>query len=110
LDGTPPKPQRGRILHFYSRNFYEARIKERVEERIASLKRRAQLSGESEREGERMPIDVVAKVTAEVWAEETPAFQRECEVAMEREYQQKLKACKASLANSPTRSAEEIAA
>ncbi|KAJ7870631.1 hypothetical protein B0H14DRAFT_3573811 [Mycena olivaceomarginata] len=110
LDGTPPKPQRGRILHFYSRNFYEARIKERVEERIASLKRRAQLSGESEREGERMPIDLVAKVTAEVWAEETPAFQRECEVAMEREYQQTLKAWEASLADSPTRSAEEIAA
>jgi hypothetical protein len=45
-----------------------------------------------------------------VWAEETPAFQRECEVAMEREYQQKLKAWEASLADSPTRSAEEIAA
>ncbi|KAJ7810364.1 hypothetical protein B0H14DRAFT_3757652 [Mycena olivaceomarginata] len=27
LDGAPPKPQRGRIVHFYSRKYYETRVK-----------------------------------------------------------------------------------
>jgi hypothetical protein len=30
LDGAPPKPHRGRILHFYLRNFYDTRVKECV--------------------------------------------------------------------------------
>jgi hypothetical protein len=36
-------------------------------------------------------------------------FQRDCELAMERKYQQALKGWEASLADSPTRTAEEIA-
>ncbi|KAJ7306866.1 hypothetical protein DFH08DRAFT_975891 [Mycena albidolilacea] len=110
LNGAPPKPQRGRILHFYSRKYYATRIRQRVDERVESLKRRARFAGETVAEAERMPIDVVAKVTSEVWAEETPAFQRECEVAMEEEYQKVVKAWEMSLADSPTRTAEEIAA
>jgi hypothetical protein len=42
LDGAPPKPQRGRLLHFYSRKFFDARIKEEVEDRMAALGRRAE--------------------------------------------------------------------
>lgn len=106
MDGAPPKPQRGRITHFYSRKYYDSRIKPRVEARLASLKRRAELTG-----GE-LPktIDIVAKVTAEMWEDESPAFKRECEVALEKEYQQAMQAWEASLADSPTRTAEEIAA
>jgi hypothetical protein len=106
LDGAPPKPQRGRMAHFYSRKFYDTRIKEEVEERLASLTRHA------EREGGPPPkrIDVIAKVTAECWDRETPEFQRDCELALEREYQQVLKGWEASLSDSPTRTAEEIAA
>ncbi|KAJ7876649.1 hypothetical protein B0H13DRAFT_1893562 [Mycena leptocephala] len=74
--------------------------------RLESLKRRA------ERTGEKMPehIDVVRKVTANIWEAETAAFQHECELANEREYQQMIKAWELSLADSPTRTAEEIAA
>jgi hypothetical protein len=83
LDGTPPKPHRGRILHFYSRNFYDIRVKERVGDRVAALKRRAELAGE---EFKGPTIDFVTKVTADVWETETPQFKHECEVALDREY------------------------
>jgi hypothetical protein len=73
---------------------------------MESLTRRAALSGEP------LPkkIDVTAKVTAELYEQETPAFQKDCELAMEREYQQALKGWEASLSDSPARSPEEIAA
>jgi hypothetical protein len=94
------------MLHFYSRKFYESHIKEDVEERMASLTRRAGLAGEV---GPKR-IDVIAKVTAECWDQETVEFQQDCELAMEREYQQALKGWEASLSDTPTRTAEEIAA
>ncbi|KAJ7350498.1 hypothetical protein DFH08DRAFT_806552 [Mycena albidolilacea] len=99
LDGAPPKPQRGRIIHFYSRKFYETRVKEHVEKRLE----KSPAEGESS-------IKLVAKVTSERWEQESPDFKRECETAMEREYQQALKGWEASLADSPTRTAEEIVA
>jgi hypothetical protein len=46
LDGAPAKPQHGRIHHFYSRKFYESRIKEHVDERMEKLGRRLALSGD----------------------------------------------------------------
>ncbi|KAJ7888647.1 hypothetical protein B0H14DRAFT_3714875 [Mycena olivaceomarginata] len=106
LDGAPPKPQRGRPIHFYSRKYYDTRIKSRVEERLESLKRRA------ERDGNGMPqtIDVISKVTAEMYNEESPVFREEIELAAEREYQQAVKAWEVSLADSPTRTPEEMAA
>jgi hypothetical protein len=55
-------------------------------------------------------IDVVSKVTSELWDDESPEFRHEVEVAFEREYQQNLRAWEASLADSPTRSPEDIAA
>jgi hypothetical protein len=96
LDSTPPKPQRGRPTHFYWRKFYETRIKEDVENRMASLTRRAVSSGEAPPNR----IDVIAKVTAECWDQETPQFREDCELAQEREYQQALKGWEASLAES----------
>ncbi|KAJ7832280.1 hypothetical protein B0H13DRAFT_2371029 [Mycena leptocephala] len=106
LDGAPPKPQRGRINHFYSRNFYDTCIKARVEARLAALQRRAENTGGAPPN----KIEVIARVTAEVWEEETPAFRQECELALECEYQAALKAWEASLVDSPSRSAEEVAA
>jgi hypothetical protein len=105
LDGAPAKPQRGRAVHFYSRKFYESRIKEHVEDRWESLQRRSALAKEP------LPkkIDVIAKVTAELWAQESSEFQEDCELAMDREHHQALKGWEASLADSPTRTPEEIA-
>jgi hypothetical protein len=94
------------MIHFYSRKFYESHIKEVVEERMASLNRRAGLAGEAVPER----IDVIAKVTVECWDGETEEFRQDCELAMECEYQQALKGWEASLSDTPTRTAEEIAA
>jgi hypothetical protein len=105
LDGVPAKPQRGHAVHFYSRKFYESRVKEHVEACWESLQRRSALSGDP------LPkkIDVTAKVKVELWEQEPPEFQRECELTMEREHQQALKGWEASLADSLTRLPEEIA-
>ncbi|KAJ7049327.1 hypothetical protein C8F01DRAFT_1265521 [Mycena amicta] len=106
LDGAPPKPQRGRTIHFYSRKYYDTRIKDHVESRLESLKRRATLDGQE------MPkvIDVIVKVMPEIWGEEMAAFRDEVELAAEQEHQQAVKAWEASLADSPTRMPEEMAA
>ncbi|KAJ6478369.1 hypothetical protein C8R45DRAFT_934138 [Mycena sanguinolenta] len=106
LDNAPLKPQRRRTNHFYSRKFYETRIKVHVEERMESLIRRAQLSGE---EPPKL-IDIVAKVTAERWDQETPEFRLECEIAKDREHEQAMDAYRASLADSPSQTPEERAA
>jgi hypothetical protein len=106
LDGALPKPQRGRIIHFYSRKYYESRVKHRVEARLEALKRRCEVSGDE------MPktIDVISKVTIEVYEEESPGFKHECDLVYEREYQMLLKGWEASLSDSPIQTAEEIAA
>ncbi|KAJ7025442.1 hypothetical protein C8F04DRAFT_1269179 [Mycena alexandri] len=106
LDGAPAKPQRGQLLHCYSRHFFEERVKERYEERLASLKRRAVFTGEQ------VPKQLALQnaVTKEVWDEETPGFQKEVTALWEREYNQALKGWEASLADSPTRTPQELAA
>jgi hypothetical protein len=68
--------------------------------------RRAALAGENPPK----KIDVIAKVTAEMWESESAAFKEECQAGLEREYQQTLKGWEASLAESPTRTPEEFAA
>jgi hypothetical protein len=54
-------------------------------------------------------INVVSKVTDELWEDESPEFRHEVEVAFKREYQQNVRTWEASLADSPMRTAEEIA-
>ncbi|KAJ7707884.1 hypothetical protein B0H16DRAFT_1481518 [Mycena metata] len=106
LDGAPPKPTRGQIGHFYSRKFCDSRVKPHADARIAALKRRAELEGTAEPKS----IDVISKVTREVWEEETPEFKRECELALEREYVESLKAWERSLADSPNKTPKEMSA
>ncbi|KAJ7908409.1 hypothetical protein B0H13DRAFT_2331394 [Mycena leptocephala] len=105
LDGAPPKPQCSQITHFYSRHYYEKRVKSAFEARWDSLQRSARYSGE------KVPADIVVKnqVIKEMWEDETHKFQAEVKAAVEREYQLALVGWKASLADSPTRSAEEMA-
>jgi hypothetical protein len=55
-------------------------------------------------------INVIAKVTNEVYEAESLGFRHECDLVYEREYQMILKGWEALLSDSPTRSAEEIAA
>ncbi|KAJ7717952.1 hypothetical protein B0H16DRAFT_1740264 [Mycena metata] len=90
LDGAPPKPTRAQIGHYYSRKFYDSRVKPQADARIAALKRRALLEGLPEPK----VIDIISK---------------ECELALEREYTENVKAWEQSLADSPTRTPDEIA-
>lgn len=73
---------------------------------MAALKRRAEFTEEA------MPksIDVISKVTTEMWEAEVPSFKHECELAAEREYQQQLVAWQAIQADAPTQTPEELAA
>ncbi|KAF8138004.1 hypothetical protein K438DRAFT_1996518 [Mycena galopus ATCC 62051] len=52
---------------------------------------------------------VITKVTAEIWEGETPEFKHECQVMLNREHELAIHAWELSLADSPTRTAEEIA-
>lgn len=105
LDGTPPKPHRGQLLHFYSRHYYAERVRPLYEVRMTGLKNRAKFSNEPVPE----PLPLQNAVTLEVWEKETPAFQKEVELAWEREYQAKLRGWEASLSSAPARTAEELA-
>ncbi|KAJ7114742.1 hypothetical protein C8R44DRAFT_740117 [Mycena epipterygia] len=104
LAATPAKPQRGQLIHFYSRKFYDERVKARADSRYHALKRRAELAGEAPPSS----IKVSNMVTVDCWDEETPAFQAEVKVACEVEYQKALKAWEASLADSPNKTPEEL--
>jgi ABC-type transporter MlaC component len=53
-------------------------------------------------------LKVRNEVTKEVWEEETEAFQQEVKTNLEREYQASLAAWKNSLADSPTKTPEEM--
>ncbi|KAJ7863884.1 hypothetical protein B0H13DRAFT_2353934 [Mycena leptocephala] len=106
LDGAPPKPQRGQLLHFYSRKCFETRVKPVYIARKEAIQRRAMYTGE------KVPATLALQnqVTKEVWDDEPPAFQEEIKLAWEREYQASVKGWEASLADSPTRTPEELAA
>ncbi|KAJ7460127.1 hypothetical protein B0H11DRAFT_1691506, partial [Mycena galericulata] len=106
LDGAPPKPQRPKIVNFFSRKFYDTLVKSRFDDRMASLTRR------KARTGEEVPAEIQVRnaVTKEVWDEQTFAFRADVELSMEREHEVAMVGWKASLADSPTRTPQEIAA
>ncbi|KAJ7170447.1 hypothetical protein C8R43DRAFT_944959 [Mycena crocata] len=106
LSAAPPKPGRPQLLHFYSRKFYNERIKQRFVDRMQALKRRAEYTGDPEPEA----LAVLPIVRKEAWEDETPGFQEEVREALEREYKMAVKGWEASLADSPTRTPEEMAA
>ncbi|KAJ7165444.1 hypothetical protein C8R43DRAFT_946136 [Mycena crocata] len=106
LNAAPPKPGRPQLLHFYSRKFYDERIKDRFVDRMQALKRRAEYTGDPDPE----PLAVLPVVRKEAWEDETTGFQEEVREALEREYKMAVKGWEASLADSPTRTPEEMAA
>ncbi|KAJ7136478.1 hypothetical protein C8R43DRAFT_1132379 [Mycena crocata] len=106
LDVAPPKPGRPQLMHFYSRKFYEDRLQERFVTRMESMRKRAEYTGEAEPKA----LAVLPIVTKEAWEDETVGFQEEVKEALEREYKVAIKGWEASLADSPTRTPEEMAA
>ncbi|KAJ7863655.1 hypothetical protein B0H14DRAFT_2574824 [Mycena olivaceomarginata] len=74
---TRPRPVKPRIFHFYSRRFYQERVKPRVTARWAALSRL-----------ENPPKEITMRnaVTKECWASESDAFKAEVEAALESEH------------------------
>lgn len=72
--------------------------------RLAALQRDAEFAGEP------MPsrIAVTTEVTKEAWEDETAPFKEEVKVALDREYELALVGWRASLADSPTKTPEEM--
>ncbi|KAJ7809734.1 hypothetical protein B0H14DRAFT_2607888 [Mycena olivaceomarginata] len=70
------------VINFYSRKYYDTRVKEQAGAQLRSLQRRVELTGEAVPQA----IEVISKVTAEAWDAETAAFRHECQVACEQEY------------------------
>ncbi|KAJ7234291.1 hypothetical protein C8J57DRAFT_1531831 [Mycena rebaudengoi] len=104
LDGTPPRPQRPQLIQYYSRKFYDSRVRVRFEARMAGIVRRAAFADDD------MPavLKIRNEVTKEVWEEECEAFQEDVKASLEKEYQASLTAWKTSLADSPTKTPEEM--
>ncbi|KAJ7698911.1 hypothetical protein B0H17DRAFT_1129465 [Mycena rosella] len=97
LDGAPLKPQRPHADQFYSHNFYQERVKACFEEERAAIKTRTSFT--------RNQFQLRSRI-----GEEPERFKQEVLGALEQQYQTVLVGWKASLADSPTKTAEEMAA
>ncbi|KAJ7129819.1 hypothetical protein C8R43DRAFT_1134082 [Mycena crocata] len=72
-----PEPSRARVTHFYSRRYYNERIKSRFMARWAAL---------SKSRSPPAPITVQNAVIKEAWEGETEPFKAEVKAALEAEY------------------------
>ncbi|KAJ7897381.1 hypothetical protein B0H13DRAFT_2337915 [Mycena leptocephala] len=101
---APDKPRQPQLVQFYSTRYYDTRVKDRFDERWQALLKRAEHSG--------LPppkvIKVQNEVTKEVWDDETPEFQAEVERARDKYHAAMLKAWEDSLADSPSKTPEEL--
>ncbi|KAJ6448418.1 hypothetical protein C8R47DRAFT_1231038 [Mycena vitilis] len=75
LDPTPPV--KDREIHYYSRHFYDQRIKPRFTARWEAAKKLPNPP---------KPVALRGKITREMWAAETPAFKAEVVRALEEEH------------------------
>jgi hypothetical protein len=103
---APGKPRLPQVLHFYSSRYWDSRVKERFESRWRAL-----LSAAKHRDGE-PPVSIAVQnsVTLEVWNEETPQFQDEVRRARDIYHAGVVKAWEESLADSLSKTPEELGA
>jgi hypothetical protein len=87
-----------RIFHFYSRRFYQERVKPRVTARWAALSRL---------ENPPKEITVRNAVTKECWASESDAFKAEVEAALESEHKAAMDAYAVATSGEAPTTAEE---
>ncbi|KAJ7204882.1 hypothetical protein B0H12DRAFT_1243557 [Mycena haematopus] len=96
----PPAPVKPRILHFYSRRFYNERVKDCVTARWAAASRLP--SHERPKE-----ITIRAAVTKECWAAESDDFKREVELSLEKEHAAAMEAYECAISgDAPTKPQE----
>jgi hypothetical protein len=94
----PPAPKKLRVVHFYSRRFYQERIKDRVTARWAAVSKLANPPKE---------ITIRNQVTKECWDAEDPSFQEEVEAALQNEHKAAKKAYTTATSGEAPTTAEE---
>ncbi|KAJ7023315.1 hypothetical protein C8F04DRAFT_1193565 [Mycena alexandri] len=105
VDSTGPSyPRRAQPMHFYSRKYYEERVKARFEARWAIEVQRA----EDLEMGEPEAIKIRNEVTKEVFAEETPEFHAELKLAVEAEHVAAVRAWELTSSHSETKTPQEM--
>ncbi|KAJ7430015.1 hypothetical protein B0H11DRAFT_2264458 [Mycena galericulata] len=103
----PGRPRRAQPLHYYSRLFYEDRVKARFEAAFAAEVQRAK-DLELEEEPKELPIR--NEITKQVFSEETEQFQAELKLGIEAEYVAAVRAWELTRAETPTKTPEELSA
>ncbi|KAJ7161947.1 hypothetical protein C8R43DRAFT_1123657 [Mycena crocata] len=103
-DVMRPKPRRPHVTHYYSSKYYDDRVEPEVAKRMKALERRAGYTGE------KVPHRIVVQneMTKECWDAETPEFQAEMLRGLNKEYDIALKGWRESMADGPSRTAEEF--
>jgi hypothetical protein len=100
----PGHPKRPQAIHYYSRNWYDERVKARFEATWELEKQRAKDLGiETPSE-----IKLRNEVTRDAFQEETDEFQAELRVGMEAEYVAAVRAWELTRADTPAKTPEEL--
>ncbi|KAJ7602810.1 hypothetical protein DFH06DRAFT_1351047 [Mycena polygramma] len=100
----PGYPRKAQLIHYYSRRWYDEKVKGPFEKKWAIAKKRA-LDLEKEPPCE---IKVRNEVTREVFNEESEEFQNELKVAVDAEHVAAVRAWELTRADTPTRTPEEL--
>ncbi|KAJ7121766.1 hypothetical protein C8R43DRAFT_959544 [Mycena crocata] len=95
----PPAPVKPRVLHYYSRRFYNERVSGRVAARWATVARQPNHPA---------IIRVRHDVTRECWESETEAFRQDVIGALEAEHKAALEAYSIALASDSPKTAQEF--
>ncbi|KAJ7030501.1 hypothetical protein C8F04DRAFT_1263801 [Mycena alexandri] len=105
IESTGPSyPKRAQPIHFYSRKYYEEKVKARFEARWATEVQRAKDLEMPEPEA----IKIRNAVTKEVFEEETPEFQAELKLAVEAEHVAAVRAWELTSSQAETKTPQEM--
>ncbi|KAJ7614718.1 hypothetical protein DFH06DRAFT_1344050 [Mycena polygramma] len=105
MDGAGPgHPKRAQLIHYYSRRWYEERVKARFEAAFMVEKQLAKDLGKEEPS----EIKVRNEITREVFEEETEEFQEELKRGVEAEYTAAVRAWELTRGETQTRTPAEL--
>ncbi|KAJ7023217.1 hypothetical protein C8F04DRAFT_1193678 [Mycena alexandri] len=102
----PDYPRKPQEIHFYSRKYYDERVKARFERTWKVEVERAEALGQSSEDLKE--IKVRNRVTKEVFEEESEDFRAELKLAVEAEHKAAIRAWELTRVETPTRTPAEI--
>jgi hypothetical protein len=101
---SPAQPKRPQPIHFYSRRWYDERVKARFEAVWEVEKQRAKdLSGDLPSE-----IKICNEVTREALKEESEDFKAEMQIELDAEHAATVKAWEVTCADTPAKTPQEL--